>query len=136
MNPAQVSPPPYAKTGSNASPPSNALLTSAALNTYSPSLPSPSAASSLDGSIIYTPPYTPTGSLLHGLADDDDHVPASSAKTYFDSISVCSLHPGFPALHSICVTSRTEPQDLPYPEPSQDFLLKGLTRQDWQAFVK
>lgn len=108
-----VPPPPYSETDSS---PSNIILTPAT---------SVGDHSSVSGS-------------GHLGAIDDDHplTPPSSAEAYFESRSVRTPPTGPPSIHSIRISSRTGPQDLPYPEPAQVFLSKDLTHQDWLTFVK
>jgi hypothetical protein len=107
-------PPPYSETDSNA--PSNIILTP--------------ATSIGDHSSL-------SGSAHHGLVDEDHELASPmSAEAYFDSRPVFTHPSGPPTIHTIRITSRTEPKDLPYPEPAEAFLAKDLTQQDWLTFVK
>jgi hypothetical protein len=135
MDPQQIPPPPYSETDSNASPNSNLILTPATSHSDGLSLPAPSVESPTDDSVIYTPPYTPTGSVHQSISGDHDQI-ASSAAAYIDSRPVLTIPSGPPTIHSIRVTSTTNPHDLPYPEPEQDWLSKDVTHQDWATFVK
>lgn len=113
-NTMDVPPPPYSETDS--SPASNPILTP--------------ATSIGDRSSV-------AGSTHLGLVEDDEaRARPSSAEDYFELRRVHHSPPGAPSVHSIHITSNTRPEDLPFPEPSNVFLSKDLTHQDWMTFVK
>lgn len=109
-----VPPPPYSETDS--SPATNLILTP--------------ATSIGDRSSV-------AGSTHLGLVEDDHaHTSPASAEDYFESRPAHHSPSGAPSVHSIHITPNTRPEDLPFPEPSNVFLSKDLTHQDWMTFVK
>ena len=123
-------PPPYSETD-----PGTAIVTPTTSNADNASPPLPSAASSADDSILFTPPYTPTESAHHSLGDDLDRVSSSAATAYFESRPAQTRAPAIPNVYAITITSTSEPKDIPYPEPAQEWLSKDVTEQDWATFV-
>lgn len=126
-------PPPYSETdiySNGATSPIN--LTPATSQADSRSLPTPSAASSVDDSVVYTPPYTPTDSVNHNF---EYNVSSTASAAYFESRQTRITPSLPPSVHSIAVTPLTEPKDLPYPVPVDEFMSKDITQQDWATFV-
>jgi hypothetical protein len=123
-------PPPYSETDiySNFSSEPNVILTPGTSRADTAVLASASPRSSIDEP-IYTPPFTPTGSVYQ------DNGSSASAAAYFDSRPSHIRTSGPPTIHSIAVTATTAPRDLPYPQPVEDFFAKDLTQQDWATFV-
>jgi hypothetical protein len=117
MDTDHIPPPPYSETDPATSQVDNASV----------------ATSSVDET-IYTPPFSPTGSVHHGqtVGDSCDHVSSSSATAYFESRPVLRPASGTPEIHSITISARTEPKDLPYPA---NFLSRDCTEQDWATFL-
>lgn len=131
----QPPPPPYSETDIYSNAPTSPInLTPATSQADNRSLPTPSAASSVDESVVFTPPYTPTGSVNQSFGDHD-HVSSTSATAYFESRPTHALLSTSPTVHSIAITPMTEPKDLPYPEPVEDFMSKDITQQDWATFI-
>jgi hypothetical protein len=122
-------PPPYSETDIYSNAPTSPYphiltpATSQADNASVASRPLPSTASSLDDTI-----FTPTGSV----GDDIDIASASSAAAYFESRPPQNQVVAPAVIHTITITSSTEPSDLPYPEAWQ---VKDVTEQDWATFI-
>ncbi|KAH8589442.1 hypothetical protein B0O99DRAFT_636891 [Bisporella sp. PMI_857] len=129
-------PPPYSETDIYSNPPTSpsVRITPATSNADHASLPAPSRASSIDNSIIYTPPETPSGGSVH---HDHDYASSTSAaaEAYFESRPAPRRANSTPSTHSIAITASTKPEDLPFPEPIDDFLAKGVEPHDWATFV-
>lgn len=127
MDIAYIPPPPYSETDPASSP--RPALTPATSQVDSVSV----AASSVDET-IYTPPYSPTGSVHRGqtVGDSCGHVSSSSATAYFESRPVLRSVYGTPEIHSITISARTQPEDLPYPP---NFLSRDCIEQDWATFL-
>lgn len=139
MDPEHAPPPPYSETDiySNAGTSPHPLLTPSTSQADNASVavrPFPSTASSLDET-IYTPLYSPAGSLNQNqvLGDDHDHVSSSSATAYFESRPTRrQSHATSAEIVTISITAQTEPKDLPFP---QALLAKDVSEQDWATFV-
>lgn len=127
-------PPPYSETDIYSNP-GTAIVTPTTSHADSASLPAPSAASSADDSVIFTPPYTPTDYAHQSLCDELDHISSSAASAYFDSRPAHGRPGPIPHVHTLTITSTTEPKDIPYPEPAEDWRAKDVTEQDWATFV-
>jgi len=127
MDTGHIPPPPYSETDPASSP--HPALTPAASQVDNVSV----AASSVDET-VYTPSYSPAGSVRRGqiVGEGCHHVSSSSASTYFESRPVLRSVSGTPEIHSITVTATTEPKDLPYPPK---FLSRDCTEQDWATFL-
>lgn len=97
------------------------------------------AASSIDGSTIYTPPYTPDGSCLNSASIGNDDVASEDtnsafATSYFESRTTRPIEDVL-LMHAIVLTSTTQPRDLPYPRPESSWLQRDVTKQDWATFI-
>ncbi len=135
-----IPPPPYSETDiysvSGASPHINLTpATSQAADTASVgarTLLSTASTTSAD-EVIYTPPYSPTGSIHQNqVPGEGEHMTSSSSTIYFDSRPVKHYHSGPLELYHITVTPSTEPKDLPYPP---FFGARDITEQDWASFI-
>lgn len=111
-------PPPYTPTDllSNAGTASNSHLTPTPSRADDASV---AAASSTNNSIIYTPLPSPPGSVSHEQRQENSfsHYSSSSATAFFESRPAPSNHAtgSQPIIHSLHITSNTQPSDLPYP---------------------
>jgi hypothetical protein len=86
--------------------------------------------SSTQGSIIYTPPYSPTDSNYPLQDSTPSH---HSAQDYFNSRSAPpSLSLRVPIQHKIHLTTLSTPDDLPFPQTAAD---RDVTPQDWATFT-
>jgi hypothetical protein len=123
MDPDHIPPPPYSETDPGNLTPATSQADNASAAT----------ASSVDET-IYTPLYSPAGSVHRSqtLGDEFDHVSSSSATAYFESRPARRSVFRTLEIHSIVITARTEPKDLPYPS---DFFARDCTEQDWATFV-
>ena len=131
-----IPPPPYSETDIYSNTSSHPILTPATSQADNLSVaghPQLSTASSIDDSVIYTPLHSPTGSdHQESLQDGLGRVSTSSAVVYFESRPVHGQIPAQTITHNITITSRTQPEELPYP---QGWATKDITQQDWQTFV-
>lgn len=131
-----VPPPPYSETDIYSNALSHPILTPATSQADNLSVAGHthhSTSSSLDGSVIYTPLHSPTGSdHQESLQDGLGHVSTSSAIAYFESRPTQGQAPTHLLSHKINITLRTQPEDLPYP---QGWAARDITQQDWQTFV-
>lgn len=138
MEPAP--PPPYSETdiystAGGSSP--NPILTPGTSQADNASVVAPpllSTASSVDET-IYTPLYSPAGSVHQNQAfgDEHDHVSSSAATAFFESRSACRNSSTAPLeTINISVSHGTDPKDIPYPPELQD---KDVSDLDWLTFV-
>ncbi|PQE13273.1 RING finger domain-containing protein [Rutstroemia sp. NJR-2017a WRK4] len=127
----EIAPPPYSETDlfSNTN---TTILTPAASTADNVSRAGRvrSDTSSTQGSIIYTPPYSP----IESNYTLQDRTPSHhSAQDYFNSRSApLSLSLAVPLQHQIHLTSRSTPDDLPFPQTAAE---RDVTSQDWATFT-
>ena len=68
--------------------------------------------------------------------EDSTSSSIAAAIAYFESRPIPSSTNRVALLtHSITLTASTQPRELPYPEPHDDFAARGLSRQDWATFI-
>jgi hypothetical protein len=94
--------------------------------------------SSAGESTIYTPPYTPDGSIhLHGsgIPDNWGEEPVSAAASYFASRPVYQTFEEVLLLHTVNIATHTKAEELTYPEPEDLWIARDVTHQDWATFV-
>ncbi|KAH7407853.1 hypothetical protein BKA64DRAFT_432798 [Cadophora sp. MPI-SDFR-AT-0126] len=127
-------PPPYSAIDPTSPHPLLTPATSQADNASLAARPLPSTASSVDET-IYTPLYSPTGSVHQNqlFGDEHDHVSSSSATAFFESRPARRNSSTAPLeIIKISVTHGTEPKDVPYPQELGD---KDVGELDWLTFV-
>ncbi|KAM3072245.1 hypothetical protein ACMFMG_009061 [Clarireedia jacksonii] len=126
-----VAPPPYSETDvfSNTN---TTILTPAASTADNVSRAGRvrSNTSSTQGSVIYTPPYSPTESNYTHQGNNPSH---HSAQNYFSSRPAPpSLSYTAPLQHNINLTALSTPDDLPFPQTAA---VRDITFQDWATFL-
>ena len=109
-------PPPYSETDIYSNTSSHPILTPATSQADDISVtdhPQLSTASSVDGTIIYTPLHSPTGSdHQESLQDGLGHISTSSAAAYFESRPILGQTPTQLITHNIKVGIQTQPEEL------------------------
>jgi hypothetical protein len=89
---------------------------------------------------VLTPPYTPLSRSLHQNSlkseNGSGHI-SSAAAAYFESRPVLpSLDTDqVQCIHWLEITNTTRPEDLPYPQPHDQWLERDVLPQDWETFV-
>ncbi|KAJ8059932.1 hypothetical protein OCU04_011551 [Sclerotinia nivalis] len=128
----QTAPPPYSETDifSNTNTTILTLFTTEADNASRLIGRIRSVTSSTEGSLMYTPPYSPTEP---DPRHSDNHFEHHSVHNYFELRPIPQLFSApSTTQHSICVTPRSTPGDVPIPPSASD---NGITQQDWSTFL-
>ncbi|APA12415.1 hypothetical protein SS1G_10543 [Sclerotinia sclerotiorum 1980 UF-70] len=86
--------------------------------------------SSNEGSLIYTPPYSPTEP---DPRRSNNHFEYHSVHNYFESRKIPQLFSASSTIqHTIYISPRSTPSDVPIPPSASD---NGITQQDWSTFL-
>ncbi|CAD6450696.1 06a9cec4-e7d6-4ce4-9caa-03dafd1d43cd [Sclerotinia trifoliorum] len=128
----QTAPPPYSERDafSNPNTTTRTLFTTDADNASRLPRRIRSDTSSNEGSLIYTPPYSPTEP---DPRRSDNHFEYHSAHNYFESRKIPQLFSASSTTqHTIYISPRSTPSDVPIPPSASD---NGITQQDWSTFL-
>lgn len=121
-------PPPYSETD-----PGSMILTPSTSHADNASRRARSAVSpSETESVVYTPPYSPTDAGHQSVAEELNNVSSAAATAYFESRPALRPRASIPQVHTLTITSTTEPKDIPYP---QELGAYDTTEQDWATFL-